>query len=52
MGPTQLPIQWVLGALSMGVVRPGREADYSPQTIGEVKKVWICTSIPINVFMA
>jgi hypothetical protein len=27
LGPTQLPIQWVPGALSLGVKRPGREAD-------------------------
>jgi hypothetical protein len=30
MGPTQPPIQWVLGALSLGVKWPGREADHSP----------------------
>jgi hypothetical protein len=28
--PTQPPIQWVSGALSLGVKRPGREADHSP----------------------
>jgi hypothetical protein len=27
LGPTQSPIQWVQGALSLGVKRPGREAD-------------------------
>jgi hypothetical protein len=30
LGPTQPPIQWVPGALSPGVKRPGREADHSP----------------------
>jgi hypothetical protein len=31
LGPTQPPIQWVPGALSLAVKRPGRdEADYSP----------------------
>jgi hypothetical protein len=30
LGPTQPPIQWVPGALSLGVKRPGREADHSP----------------------
>jgi hypothetical protein len=30
LGPTQPPIQWVLGVLSPGVKRPGREADHSP----------------------
>jgi hypothetical protein len=29
LGPTQLPIQWVPEALSLGVKRPGREADHS-----------------------
>jgi hypothetical protein len=35
--PTQLPIKWVLGALSPGVNQPGREADHAPLTIAEVK---------------
>jgi hypothetical protein len=30
LGPTQPPIQWEPGALSLGVKRPGREADHSP----------------------
>jgi hypothetical protein len=29
LGPTQPPIQWVLGSLSPGLKRPGREADHS-----------------------
>jgi hypothetical protein len=29
LGPTQPPIQLVAGALSLGVKRPGREADHS-----------------------
>jgi hypothetical protein len=29
LGPTQPPIQWIPGALSLGVKRPGREADHS-----------------------
>jgi len=28
LGPTQPLIQWVTGALSWGVKRPGREAEY------------------------
>jgi hypothetical protein len=35
--PTQLPVQWVLGALSSGLKRQGREADHSPPTSAEVK---------------
>jgi hypothetical protein len=49
---TQPPIQWVPGALSLTVKRPGREVDHSPPTSAEVKKVWIYTSIPPYVFMA
>jgi hypothetical protein len=36
--PTQPPIQWVPGALSLGVRRPGREADHSPPSSAEVKE--------------
>jgi hypothetical protein len=38
MGHTQPRIQWVAGALSLGVKRPGREADHSPQSTAEVKE--------------
>jgi hypothetical protein len=37
LGPTQPPIQWVPGALSLGVKRPGREAHHSPPSSAEVK---------------
>jgi hypothetical protein len=40
LGPTQPPIQWVTGALSLGLKRPGREADYSPPSSSEVKE-WV-----------
>jgi hypothetical protein len=36
--PTQPPIQWVPGALPLGVKRPGREADLSPPSSAEVKE--------------
>jgi hypothetical protein len=52
MEPTQFPIQWVRGALSPGVKRPGREADHSPPTSAEVKKTWVYTSTPSFAFMA
>jgi hypothetical protein len=38
LGPTQPPIQWVLGALSLGVKRPRPEADHSPPPSVEVKE--------------
>jgi hypothetical protein len=40
LGPTQPPIQWVPGALSLGVKRPGREADHSLPFSAEVKE-WV-----------
>jgi hypothetical protein len=38
LGPTHPPIQWVLGALSLGVKQQGREADHSPPSSAEVEK--------------
>jgi hypothetical protein len=52
LGPTQPPIQWVPGALSPAVRRPGREADHSPAASAEVKKMWIYRSTPPYAFMA
>jgi len=37
-GPTQSPIQWVTGVLSLEVKWPGREADHSPPSSAEVKE--------------
>jgi hypothetical protein len=34
----QPPIQWVQGALSLGVKRPGCEADHPPPPTAEVKE--------------
>jgi hypothetical protein len=39
LGPIQPPTQWVPGALSLGVKRPGHEADHSPSS-AEVKE-WV-----------
>jgi hypothetical protein len=38
LGPTQPPIQWVPGALSLGVKRLWCEADHSPPSSAEVKE--------------
>jgi hypothetical protein len=46
LGPTQPPIQWVAGALSLGVKRPGREADRSPPSSAKVKNARSYTSAP------
>jgi hypothetical protein len=50
--PTQPLIQWVPGALSPEVKRPGRKADHSPPSNAEVKNTWIYTSTPPYAFMA
>jgi hypothetical protein len=36
LGPTQPPSPWLPAALSLGVKRPGREADNSPPSSAEV----------------
>jgi hypothetical protein len=46
LGPTQPPIQWVQGALSLGAKRPGRKADHSPPSGAKVKNAWSYTSTP------
>jgi hypothetical protein len=46
---TQPPIQWVPGALSPGIKRPGREAVHSPPTSAEVKKILIYKSTPTRL---
>jgi hypothetical protein len=51
LGPTHPPIQWVPGALSLGVKRPGREADHLPPSSVEVKNAWSYNSTPQCVFM-
>jgi hypothetical protein len=51
LGSIQPPIQWVLGALSPGVKRQGREADHSPPTSAKVKKMSIYTSTPHGILL-
>jgi hypothetical protein len=51
-GPTQPPIQWVRGALSLGIKWPGNEADNSTPASAEVKKMWIYTLSLPYAFMA
>jgi hypothetical protein len=50
--PTQPPIQWVPGALSLRVKRPGREVGHLPPSSAEVKNAWSYTSTPRYVFKA
>jgi len=49
---TQLPTQWVSGALSLGVKWTGREADHLPQSSVEVKSTWSYISTPQYAFIA
>jgi len=37
LGPTQLPIQWVPGALSSEIKQPGCGADHAPPSSAKVK---------------
>jgi hypothetical protein len=46
LGLTQAPFQWLPGALSPGVIRQRREADYSSQSTAEVKKVGAIPPLP------
>jgi len=46
LGSTQSSVQWVPGALSLGVKRLGHEADQPPPSSAEVKNAWRYTSIP------
>jgi hypothetical protein len=49
LGPTQPRIQWVPGALSLWVKRPGREADHLPPSSADVKECYTSTSqIPLH----
>jgi hypothetical protein len=52
LGPTQPPIQWVSGPLSLAVKRTGREADRSPHLVPRSKNEWSYTSTPQYAFMA
>jgi hypothetical protein len=45
LGPIQPLIQWVLGALSLGVKRPGRESDHL-HLVPRSKNAWSYTTTP------
>lgn len=50
LGPTQPAVELVLGAFTLGAKRPEREAEHLPQSNGEVKNKWSCTSTPSMCF--
>jgi hypothetical protein len=47
LGPTQPYIQWALETVSLGVKRPGLEADHSLQSTAKVKMVDLYLHSPI-----
>jgi hypothetical protein len=47
LGPTQPPLQWVPGTLSMEVKWPRCKADHQPTSNDEVKNAWSYTSTPL-----
>jgi hypothetical protein len=47
LGPTQPPIEWVLGALPSVVNQPGLEVDHSPPSSADVKKGVAIPPLPI-----
>jgi hypothetical protein len=50
LGPTQPPVQWVTGALSLEIKRPERETDHSPPPSAEVKNARSYTStLPVRL---
>jgi hypothetical protein len=52
LGPTQPPIQWVPGALSLGVKRPGVKLTTHLHLVPRSKNEWSYTSTPPYAFMA
>jgi hypothetical protein len=46
LGPIQPPMQWVPGALSLAVQRPGLGGDHTPPSSAEVKNAWSYNSTP------
>jgi hypothetical protein len=51
LGHIQPPIQWVPGAISLGVKWLGHKADHSPPSSAGVKNMWSYTSTPLYAFM-
>jgi hypothetical protein len=49
LGPNQPLVQWVSGALTLGINRPGREADHSLPSHVEIKNAWSYTSTPLRL---
>lgn len=46
LGPTQLPIEWVPGTVSLGVKWQEQGYDHTSPSNADIKNDWRCTSIP------
>ena len=46
LGPTKSSSHWLIGVISSGSKRPGREVYHSPLTSTKVKNEWSYTSTP------
>jgi hypothetical protein len=51
LATTQSPVQWVLGALTLGVKQPRDEANHSPSSSAKVNNAWSYTSTTPYIFM-
>jgi hypothetical protein len=51
LGPTQPPVQWVPGVLSLEIKQLSHEVDHSSSN-AKVKNAWISLSTPHCIFMA
>jgi hypothetical protein len=47
----QPPIQWIAGALPLGIEQPGRETDHSPPVSAEVKNVGAIPPLPHRAYL-
>jgi hypothetical protein len=45
-------IQWIQGALSLGIKRPGREADHSPRLVPKLGVNGALSPLPLRAFLA
>jgi hypothetical protein len=53
IGSGAQPVSYPMGtgALSLGLKRPGREADHSPTSSAEIKNAWSYTALPQHAFV-
>jgi hypothetical protein len=52
LGPSQIPVRWVSGSLSVGVKRSEREADHWLPYTADIKNEWSCNTGKPYIFRA